>query len=354
MAKDDDDIEARVGTGVTVVKIDDDKEPPKDKTRPEDNVGAATRSDRDEQDDDDRDDDHDDPEGGDQDAEGQGTDEDVEARKERRREERKKRRRSRRDGQRRSQQELAEVREAMGYMAEEIRQLRGLTSNNHVSNIDARISTAERQLADAEEAHALAIKKGDGESAVEALRLRDSATRSVYALKSAKAQIEGGLRRRERDEGQGDERGPRRQQAAPGLPEKALMMAQGWMSSISWYKAQGSDEDSEAVRAIDAEVMEDGFDPTTPAYYTELTKRVRAELPHRFAAPRNGQRGAPPRRSGPPIGGSDRRAIGSNEIALSENHRRALEEANIDPTSDKGKRILRQWKNDELKQASAR
>jgi hypothetical protein len=350
MAKDDDNLDERVIVGSTIVKIEDDKEESKDKTRPEDNVGAATRSDRDDRDEDDDHDNLDDGEGGDQDA-GAGDDENVDDRRNRRREERKNRRRARRDGQRRAQQELAELREAMGVMGEEIRQLRGMTSNTHVSQIDARLTTAERQLADAEEAHALAIKKGDGESAVEALRLRDSATRAVYALKSAKAQIEGASRRRERDDGQ-DDRGPRRQQQAPQISERAITMAQGWMASVPWYKAQGSDKDSELVREIDAEVLKDGFDPDTPAYYAELTNRVREELPHRYSASKPGARGNPPRRSGPPIGGSDRRAIGANEVVLDENRRRALEDANIDPQSEKGRRILRTWKNEDNKQAA--
>ena len=354
----DDDIDGRVISGTEVVKIEDDKASPDKggaKTRPENEAGSATRSDRDDDSQDDpEDDDHDDSEGGDQAAGAEGSDEATEKRRAARREERKNRRRARRDGQRRQSSELAELREGFGILLEEVRSLRGQASNNHVSQIDQRLTTAENQLGQAEEALALAIRKGDGESAVEAQRLARQAERAVLALKSAKAQIEG-RRRYERNDGADDRRPQRREAPAPGISEKALNLAQGWMASVPWYKPQGNDEDSEFVRVIDAEVMEDGFDPDTPKYYSELSSRISKELPHRYRAAEGRRNGNPSaRRSGPPIGGSDRRAIGANEVVLDENRRKALDDANIDPQSEKGKRILRTWKNGDNKQTATR
>lgn len=358
MAKDDDDdIEARVDTGVTVVKIEDDKKPEdaaKSKPERDDTRTAADDAD----DDHGEDDDADGEEGGDQVAGADGKDDPDEARREARRAERKNRRRAQREGARRNREELAELREVMGAMVEEVRYLRGMASNTQVSQIDSRLSTAEQQLVDAEAAHALAIKKGDGDSAVEAMRLARQAERAVLALKAAKAQIEGGRQRREQGDGREERGDPRRRERdVPQISERTFNLAQGWMASVPWYKPQGKDEDSELVREIDSEVMADGFNPETPAYYAELTSRVQKELPHRYTGQRNGNKREArpaPRRSGPPIGGSDRRAIGANEIALDENRRFALEQANIDPQSEKGKRILRRWKEDENQKTATR
>ena len=73
-----------------------------------------------------------------------------------------------------------------------------------------------------------------------------------------------------------------RQSAPPPLAPELASNAQAWMQKNDWYKPQNNDLDSQIVRAIDSQVAQEGFDPRTPAYWTELQRRVEQRLPHRY------------------------------------------------------------------------
>ncbi len=58
--------------------------------------------------------------------------------------------------------------------------------------------------------------------------------------------------------------------------------AEGWMSKNQWYDPQGKDEDSAIMLTIDQRMAAEGWNPKTPEYWNELTKRAQKFLPHRF------------------------------------------------------------------------
>lgn len=72
------------------------------------------------------------------------------------------------------------------------------------------------------------------------------------------------------------------------LDPRLMLHAQTWMDQNRWYKPDGTDNDSRRVRRIDSDLAEEGMLPTSREYWTELTKRVRKELPHRFERGYNG------------------------------------------------------------------
>ena len=70
------------------------------------------------------------------------------------------------------------------------------------------------------------------------------------------------------------EKAPERQDSQPALDPRRVLLVNQWKSSNPWYDPTGATVESQAVNAIDAQVMREGFDPNTPSYYKELTRRV--------------------------------------------------------------------------------
>ncbi len=92
-------------------------------------------------------------------------------------------------------------------------------------------------------------------------------------------------------------------QAAPQpLDPRMVNHARDWMSKNPWYDSTGKDEDSYIALKIDSRMDEEGWDPTTPEYWTELDKRVKKYLPHRA----NSGYTKPQSTSRPPVAGSGR------------------------------------------------
>lgn len=70
--------------------------------------------------------------------------------------------------------------------------------------------------------------------------------------------------------------------------------------------AKWSDAEQGLAKAIDEEVLNDGFDPTTDGYYREISKRLRTEIPERFS--QNRTNAPTPKRDVPHVGGGSRNA----------------------------------------------
>jgi hypothetical protein len=81
------------------------------------------------------------------------------------------------------------------------------------------------------------------------------------------------------------------EQAAPAAPQPAQLRpdpkAQGWAEKNKWF---GEDRVmTTAALAIHQTLVEDeGFDPASNEYYTEIDRRLRSEFPHKFAAKKPG------------------------------------------------------------------
>ena len=99
---------------------------------------------------------------------------------------------------------------------------------------------------------------------------------------------------------QRNEAAPARQQAPQEVPAQASQRAaparpdpkaEAWAEKNNWF---GQDQTmTYAAFGIHRQLIEDeGFDPTSDEYYTELDRRVRVEFPHKF---QNSRRDAGPR-----------------------------------------------------------
>jgi len=72
---------------------------------------------------------------------------------------------------------------------------------------------------------------------------------------------------------------PKQAHVDPRLVENSRQ----WMSRNKWYKGpQANDPDSKVLTAIDNSLGAEGWDPTTPEYWTELDARAKKYLGHRY------------------------------------------------------------------------
>jgi hypothetical protein len=115
-------------------------------------------------------------------------------------------------------------------------------------------------------------------------------------------------------------------ESEPQADPKMLRHAKSWMESNSWYDPNGSDEDSEIAKVIDAKLAKEGYDPSSADYWDELDARLQKRLPHRYTQ----QQDEPRRRPRSFVTGSGRESTGGrqgNTLVLEPEQVRAIKEA---------------------------
>jgi hypothetical protein len=110
-----------------------------------------------------------------------------------------------------------------------------------------------------------------------------------------------------------------------------MHFAKEFIKENPWYDAQGGDEDSAVIIAIDQTITREGFDPRSEEYWDELRKRSAKRLPERFTKPVKREA-----RGGPAIGSGKEHAPASTrkQIYISPERKQALIDAGVwdDPT----------------------
>lgn len=192
------------------------------------------------------------------------------------------------------------------------------THNLDLSAFDAAINKAAQEAEMADRVIAKAVAAGNGEDVTQAMRYRDQAIARIQQLNFQKQQV--AMRPPQ----------PQPQQ----IDDMTLRYAQEFITENPWYDAQGRDEDSAIVIAIDQSLAKDGFDPRTPDYWDELRSRAAKRLPERFnEAPRRSESRQETRqpRGGPAVGSGREHAPTSTrkEIYISPERKQALIEAGV-------------------------
>lgn len=244
--------------------------------------------------------------------------------KKRERESRKDRRERQKKARLRNEIELNFLRQQNEQLERQVREINQRLVRTETGTIDTRIQQIQAQLKVADQVLAKAHESGSGEDVVEATNIRDKLREGLSRLSEVKQVM------------------ARRQQDEPQIDSRLVRHAQTWMSENRWYNPQGSDKDSQAVAAIDDRLVQEGFDPSSPDYWEELTRRVRRRLPHRFRGSdadddddfdddedsrprRKGKRGNGPRFS---TGGRER-PLRRNEVYISPERKQAMIDAGV-------------------------
>lgn len=277
----------------------------------------------------------------DEEDDGDEHEDEREAIRERRRQEKQERKQRREEAIKRDKLELDFLRKRNDDLE---RRLSGVELRTHqadLSQFDSAIAQAANEIEMADKVIAKAVANGNGEDVAKALRYRDEAAARVQQLQYQKQQV------------------AQNRPAQPGLDDRVMYHAQEFMRENPWYDAQGRDEDSAIVLAIDQALAKDGYDPTTEDYWDELRARASRRLPERFGeakpAPKTRtQREERTPRGGPAVGSGREHAPASTRkgVYVSPERKAALIEAGVwdDPVL-RAKYVKRYAEYDKLNKA---
>ena len=250
-----------------------------------------------------------------------GSEEERDAIRERRRQEKQDRKQRRDEAIKRDKIELDFLRKRNDDLERRVTVQEQRTHSLDLSAFDGAIAKAAQEAEMADRVIAKAVAAGNGEDVTQAMRYRDQAIAKIQQLNFQKQQVA--------------QQKPQPQQ----IDDLTLRYAQDFIKENPWYDAQGRDEDSTIVIAIDQALAKDGFNPQTEEYWDELRKRAARRLPERFEADsprRSGNDRAEPRearqpRGGPAVGSGREHAPTSTrkEVYISPERKQALVEAGV-------------------------
>ena len=142
--------------------------------------------------------------------------------------------------------------------------------NNYVGEFDNRVTA---QALAAKEAYKKALDSGDADALYEAQQNIARIANEEANLKKLKA---------EREEQAQAAKEAQPQQAQPQPQPKPDPRAERWAQDNEWF---GQDQTmTYAAFGVHKTLIEqEGFDPNTEDYYTELDRRMRTEFPHKFS-----------------------------------------------------------------------
>lgn len=233
------------------------------------------------------------------------------------RERRRKRREIQRKARDAAQRELEELRRTVAVLSQRVAQTESQTAQSAAANlssaIDQRLAQAQRDMQQAETIMARATEAGNGDDVVAAMRIRDAARDEAQRLQAAKQQAQQA----------------HQQAQQPQVDPQVVNYAREWMQANPWYDHAGNDRDSMLTKAIDAELVKEGYNPASRVYWEELTSRVADAL----GSADDGSQTPPatPRRKAPPTGQTREHAPASTrkEIYVTPERKQAMIDAGI-------------------------
>lgn len=166
-----------------------------------------------------------------------------------------------------------EYAEAVKKQNDELKQRLERLDQSYVGEFGTRV---ESQIASAKQAYQKAYDEGDADAMFEAQKNLSQLALDQAQLAQTKKQQEQRIQMQEQQAQQPQVAQPQAQQQAQPDPK-----AEAWADKNNWF---GTDQTmTYAAFGIHKQLIEDeGFDPTSDEYYTELDNRVRREFPHKF------------------------------------------------------------------------
>ena len=142
---------------------------------------------------------------------------------------------------------------------------------NYVGEFDNRVTA---QAAAAKEAYKKALESGDADALYEAQQNVARIAMEEANLKKMKAQRE--------QQAEEQKTAPAPQAQPQAQPQKPDPRAEKWAEQNEWF-GQDQTMTYAAFGVHKTLVEQEGFDPNTEDYYTELDRRMRTEFPHKFS-----------------------------------------------------------------------
>jgi len=172
----------------------------------------------------------------------------------------------------RQRQAAVEYAESVKKQNEELKSRLNKLDESYVGEFGNRV---ESDVIAAKEAYRKAYEDGDSDAMFDAQQKI-----SQLALEQARY-AEAKRRNEERVAAPQEEQQAPQQPVQQQAPAKPDVKAEDWASKNEWF---GQDQTmTYAAFGVHRQLIEDeGFDPTSDEYYTELDKRIRTEFPHKF------------------------------------------------------------------------
>ena len=169
----------------------------------------------------------------------------------------------------RREQEAIKYAQAVQTEAQTLKQRMSSLDTNYVNEYTSRVNT---QIEQAENTLARAMEMGDSKATVEAQRTLTNLAIQQDRANQAKAQQDRVAQQREEPQQQAVQ-----QPQAPAAPKRPDPKAETWAMKNSWF---GQDEAmTYAAFGIHKKLVEDeGFDPASDDYYTELDRRISSKF----------------------------------------------------------------------------
>jgi hypothetical protein len=189
----------------------------------------------------------------------------------------------------------------------------------------ASLVSYENQLKDklklAEEGYKNAYDSGDKDKLLEAQKAIADATTELRMVDAKRFYIEDQAKKTEPVETKEEESKPTEQ---PKQPPKLHKLAREWISDNSeWYNKDRIT--TQAAHIINEDLLKEGFDPETEEFYTEISKRLKKEMPHKF-----GQQEEPTNKPAQVVAGKSRSSASSKgKIRLSKEDVRLAKKMNV-------------------------
>jgi hypothetical protein len=212
------------------------------------------------------------------------------------------------------EQQQTQINQLVGRLNE----FEGRLSNVDRAKVDDLLAQSIASFTQAEKDHMDAFKEGDGEKATRAMRTMYDAQKRIDQLQPMKKQLEAQPSQ------------PQREQ--PSVDPIITRKANEWAKKHDWYRADGSDEDSEIAKAISAKMVNEGFDPKSDDFWDELDDRLdkRGIGVQEEDDEEEIEEKSVPKRRAPPVSGSTKRSDASGRVQVT------LPTAYINHLKDKG------------------
>lgn len=247
-------------------------------------------------------------------AESDQVDDEREAIRERRRKEKQERKERRETAIKRDKTELDFLRSRNDDLERRLTVQEKRAQQSEVVSIEQQIAQANKEAQMADRVIAKAVENNNGEDVAKAMKYRDQAMAKVNQLAQARQHAS-------------------QPTPPPAVDERTMHYAQEFMKENPWYDAQGRDEDSAIVMAIDQALSKDGYNPQTEEYWDELRHRAARRIPERFDEDDYEPAKSPTRkpRGGPKVGSGKEHAPTSTrkEVYISPERKAALIEAGV-------------------------
>lgn len=255
---------------------------------------------------------------------------------------RKRRRQQQKAARERAEAERAALLERNRALEERLNRLEGVTIGHTVNTLDTRIQKIEEDIRRAEHIMESAMEAGNTRDHMAALRIRDQAKDELRELQGVKRQVASQAETK----------------TAEGPKPEVASLAQNWAQANSaWFNPRGGDTASDTALRIDAEMTRDGvFDPSTRAYWVELTRRVNAELAGVADDDGDEKPQKTGARKGPPVGSGKNSAPATkkNEVYVTPARKQAMIEAGVWDDPVRRQAYLRSYQEYDSQQAASR